>query len=67
MELRLTFSSQLRKGLFTGIIFSSVSVITTIIVRITDRIGPSPILSVIHIITIDTMINFNGGNNGREL
>ena len=29
--------------------------------------GPSSILSVIHTITIGTMLNLNGGNNGRGL
>ena len=29
--------------------------------------GPSPVLSIIHIITIGTMLNFNGGNNGHGL
>ena len=29
------------------------------------KIGPSPILSVIHTLTIGTMVNFSGGNNGQ--
>ena len=29
--------------------------------------GPSSILSVIHNITVGTMLNLNGGNNGRGL
>ena len=29
--------------------------------------GPLPILSIIHTITIGTMLNFNGGNNGHLL
>ena len=29
--------------------------------------GPPPILSFTHTITIGTMLNFNGGNNGHEL
>ena len=29
--------------------------------------GPSPILSVIHVITFGTMLNFNGGNNEHGL
>ena len=29
--------------------------------------GPSPILSIIHTITIATGLNFNGGNNGHGL
>ena len=27
--------------------------------------GPSPILSIIHTVTIDTKLNFNGGSNGN--
>ena len=29
--------------------------------------GPSPILSVIHNVTIGTLVNSNGGNNGYGL
>ena len=29
--------------------------------------GPSPILSIIHTVTIGTMLNFTGGNNGHGL
>ena len=29
--------------------------------------GPSPILSIIDTVTIDPMLNFNGGNNGHGL
>ena len=29
--------------------------------------APTPILFVIHTVTIATMLNFNGGNNGRGL
>ena len=32
-----------------------------------EKIGPSPILSVIHTVTIGTMLNFNGGNNEDRL
>ena len=32
-----------------------------------DWIGPSPNLSVIHTVTIGTMLNLNGGNNGHGL
>ena len=32
-----------------------------------DRMGPSPILSVTHAVTIRTMLIFNGGNNGHGL
>ena len=31
------------------------------------RMDPSPILSVIHIVSIGTMLNNNGGNNGKGL
>ena len=40
-----------------------MSVITTIVIRIRDRIGDE----LIHIVTIGTMLNFNGGNNGYGL
>ena len=33
----------------------------------TDRMGPSPILFVIHVVTIGTMLNNNGGNDGHAL
>ena len=29
--------------------------------------SPSAILSVIHTVSFETMLNFNGGNNGHEL
>ena len=29
--------------------------------------GPSPILSIIHTVTFDTMLNFNGDNNGHGI
>ena len=29
--------------------------------------GPSPILSVVHTVTVGTMLNLNGGNNGHML
>ena len=32
-----------------------------------EKMGPSAILSVIHTVTIATMLNFNGGNNGHGL
>ena len=32
-----------------------------------EKICPSPILSVLHTITIGTILNFNGGNNGHKL
>ena len=28
------------------------------------KMGPSPILSVIHTVTVGTMVNFNGSDNG---
>ena len=31
------------------------------------KIGPSPILSVVHTTTIDTLLNVDGGNNGHGL
>ena len=40
-------------------------VITTIVINITDRMGPSLLLPVIHTVTIGIMLNFNGGNNGH--
>ena len=32
-----------------------------------DRMDDGPILSIIHTVTIDTMLNFNGGNNRYRL
>ena len=32
-----------------------------------EKMGPSPILSIIPTVTIDTMLNFNGGNNRHGL
>ena len=32
-----------------------------------DRMGPSPNLSIIHTVTIGTMLNNNGGNTGHGL
>ena len=32
-----------------------------------EKMGPLPVLSIIHTITIGTMLNFNGGNNGHWL
>ena len=32
-----------------------------------EKMGPSSILSVIHTFTIGTVLNLNGGNNGRGL
>ena len=37
------------------------------VIRITGRMGPSPILSVIHNITIGTMVSNDDGNNGYGL
>ena len=59
-------------GLFIRNVFQAMSVIITVIkcvlfisIRIMDRICPSPILSIIHTVTIGTMLNFNGCNNGH--
>ena len=32
-----------------------------------QKLGPSPIMSVIHIVTTGTMLNYNGGNKGHGL
>ena len=32
-----------------------------------EKMGLSPILSVIHTVTIETMLNVNSGNNGHGL
>ena len=63
--------------MFTGNVFMPVSVITAIMkcVRFIqfcrqnygEKMGLSLILSVIHTITIGTMLNFNGGNPGHGL
>ena len=42
-------------------------VFTAIVIRITDRMYPSPILFIIHTMTLGTMLNFNGDNNGHGL
>ena len=56
------------KGLFTRNVFYLASVILFTDIRITDRImGSSPILSVIHNVTIGTMLNNNGGKSGHGL
>ena len=47
--------------------FKSVSVILLIVIRIIDRVGQSPVLAIIHTITIGTMLNFNDGNNVQWL
>ena len=37
-----------------------------IVIRLTrEKMDPASILSVIHTVTIDTMLNFNIGNNGH--
>ena len=54
-----------RKGQFPRDVFLSVSVITTIVIKIMESMGLSSILSIIHTITIGTMLNFNSGNNGH--
>ena len=48
---------------FTRNVFLSRVVITTIVIKIMESMGLSPILSIIHTVTIGTMLNFNGGNN----
>ena len=47
--------------------FGKVGTLSVIVIRITDRMGPSPIVTVIHTITIDTMLSFNYRNNGHGL
>ena len=43
-------------------LFCPVSAIIFIVVKVMDRKCPSPILSVIYIVIIDTMLNNTGGN-----
>ena len=43
------------------------ALLSSIVIRVTDTIGPSPILSVIHTITIGRMLNVKGGNYGHGL
>ena len=38
-----------------------------IIVRVLEKMGPSPILSIINAVPIGIMPNFKGGNNGYGL
>ena len=47
--------------------FLPCSLLILIVNRITDRMDPSSILSVIHTVTIGKMLNFNGGHNGHRL
>ena len=61
VELCLTFSSQFQKDLLTGNNFSLCPLVP-LFPSETDIIGPPLILSVIHTVTICTMLNFNGGN-----
>ena len=44
-----------------------MSVILSIVIRIMDRIDPSPILSIIHTATIGIMLNNNVDNNRHGL
>ena len=55
-----------RKDLFTRNIFYLVFILF-IVIRITNRMGPSLIRSIIHTVIIRTLLNNNGGNNGQEL
>ena len=32
-----------------------------------EKMGPSPILSIIHTVTVSTMLNFKGGNKAHGL
>ena len=50
---------------FTRNVFLSRVVITTIVIKMMESMRLSPIPSIIHIVTIGTMLNFNGGNNGH--
>ena len=38
-----------------------------IVIRITEKIGPTPILSVIYTVTIHTTLNLNGSKNGHRI
>ena len=65
----------LTQGLFTRNVVQTVSVIPTVIQCVLfichqnngEKVGLSPILSVINAITIGTMLNFNSGNKGHGL
>ena len=50
--------------LFTPWLFS---IVLMVMVWITDRIGPSSILSIIHTVTIGTMLNNKGDKNGHVM
>ena len=45
--------------------FSLCLLFLFIVIRITDRMGPKVILSIIHAVTIDIMLNNNGGTWSR--
>ena len=51
----------------TFFLFEPVVTFLFIVIRITDILGASPILSIIHTVTIGTMLNNDGGNNGHRL
>ena len=54
---------------FTRNVFLSRVVITTIVIKIMESMGLSPILSIIHTITIGMILNFNGGkmDTGKKI
>ena len=49
------------------ILFSPCLLLALLFITITHRTGPSPILSSIHTVAIETMLNLKGGNKGQEL
>ena len=53
------------QGLFTRNVFFSPYPPLPLDIRIRGRMGPSPILSVIHTVFIGTMLNDSGGNSGH--
>ena len=46
------------------ILFSPCLLLALLFITITNRTGPSPILSSIHTVAIETMLNLKGGNKG---
>ena len=48
-------------------VITVIKCVLFIVIRITEKMCPSPILSVIHTITIAIMLNFDCGNNGPWL
>ena len=62
------FKLRMLRSVYTYVQFFSLCLLFLfIVIRITDRMGPKVILSIIHAVTIDTMPNNNGGNNGHGL